>query len=287
MIQRLRTWLYNELPFIVGVPPFLWQALFVYVPLGLVVALSVVSMSEYHTWDGVTLSHFAHVFDGVYLTVITRSLLLATYTAIASLLIGYPVAYYISFKGGRYAYLWLYFLIIPFWTNFLFHAFAWTYILERNGVINLILQYVGVINEPIHFLNSQLAVYIMMVYSYFPFMVLPIYTALDKIPRQFLEVSYDLGATWSQTVRRVIIPLSMSGVQGGFFLVFIPAFGEFAIPELLGGDKHVYVGSVISHYILNAWTQSIGSAFTLMSAAILLSACLVAVYIMRWVERSS
>ncbi len=284
MIQRIRQWIRQEIPFIIAVPSFLWQVLFVYIPLALVIVLSLVHVSQYGEWIGITLAHFYHVCDPVYFTIIGRSLLLAVNTALASLVIGYPVAYYIAFTSNRYKYVWLYFLIIPFWTNFLFHAFAWTFILERNGVLNTLLQYLGIINEPIHLLNTQFAVYIMMVYTYFPFMVLPIYTALEKINRQFLEVSYDLGATWWQTLWRVIVPLSMSGVQGGFFLVFIPAFGEFAVPELLGGDRTMYAGSVISHYILNAWTQSIGAAFTLVSAFVLLTASVIAVKIMRRLE---
>jgi len=281
MIQRLRSWLRQEGPFIIGVSPFVWQILFVYIPLALVVMYSFMQMSNHHIWVGITLSHFIHVCDWVYATVIGRSLLLAINTSVISLFIGYPVAYYIAFKSRGGTYLWLYFLIIPLLTTFLFHAFAWTFILERQGVLNMVLQHFGWIREPMHLLNTHMAVYIMMVYSYLPFMVLPIYFALERIPRQFLEVSYDLGATWWQTFWRVVVPLSMSGVQSGFFFVFIPAFGEFAIPELLGGDKTMYVGSVISHYILNAWTQSIGAAFTLLSAAILLVACVIAIAIMR------
>lgn len=284
MIQRIRNWLSGYGPFIIGVPPFVWQVLFVYVPLALVVILSIVRTTQFGDWSGLTLSHFYHVLDPVYMQVIGRSLILATTTACISLIIGYPVAYYIAFTSRSYKFMWLYLLIIPFWTNFLFHAFAWTFIFERNGVLNTMLMHLRIIDEPLHLLNTQLAVYVMMAYSYFPFMVMPIYTALEKINYQFLEVSYDLGATWWQTFRRVILPLSMSGVQGGFFLVFIPAFGEFAIPELLGGDRTMYVGSVISHYILDAWTQSLGAAFTLVSACVLLLASLCIIICMRWFE---
>lgn len=284
MIQRIRNWLSSYGSFIIGVPPFVWQVLFVYVPLTLVVMLSIVRTTQYGDWAGITLSHFYHVIDPIFMQVIGRSLLLAISTAFISLVIGYPVAYYIAFTSRAYKYMWLYLLIIPFWTNFLFHAFAWTFIFERNGVLNTLLMYLHIIDEPIHILNTQIAVYVMMVYSYFPFMVMPIYTALEKINYQFLEVSYDLGATWWQTFRNVIMPLSMSGVQGGFFLVFIPAFGEFAIPELLGGDRTMYVGSVISHYILDAWTQSLGAAFTLVSAFVLLIASICIIICMRWLE---
>ena len=284
MIQGIRNWISREFSFIIGVPPFIWQVLFVYIPLLLVCAFSVIHITEQGDWTGVTASHFYHVLDAVYLRVIGRSVILAINTACISLILGYPVAYYIAFTSNRYKYIWLYFLIIPFWTNFLFHALAWMFMLERQGIINSVLQSFGVIKEPIHFLNTQFAVYIMMIYSYFPFMIIPIYTALDKINRQFLEVSYDLGATWWQTFTRVILPLSVSGIKGGFFLVFIPAFGEFAIPELLGGDKTMYAGSVISHYILNAWTQSTGAAFTLLSAFVLLLVSLAIMAIMQLLQ---
>jgi len=283
MIQKIRNWFRSELPFIVGVPPFLWQVLFLYIPLAIVVVLSVIQTDVASIWSTLTVSHFVHMSDWVYLRVIGRSLFLAASTAIITLLLGYPMAYYIAFKSRR-AYLWAYFLIIPFLTNFLFHAFAWTFILERQGVVNMVLQWLYIIDEPIHFLNTSFAVYVMMVYSYLPFMIFPIYTTLEKLHRQFLEVSYDLGASWWQTLWRIIMPLSVPGIQSGFFLVFIPAFGEFAIPELLGGDKTMYVGSVISHYVLDAWTQSKGAAFTLMSMTILLIVSMIVTRILRWAE---
>ena len=129
----------------------------------------------------------------------------------------------------------------------------------------------SIIKEPLAIIHSMIVVMIVMVYSYLPFMVLPIYSILERFDRRLLEASYDLGAGGWQTWRRILLPLSMSGIELGFFLVFVPSFGEFVIPSLLGGDKYMFVGSVISHYILGNVTLSLGAAFTVLSSLVLVS----------------
>lgn len=264
----------SQFPFFVGSPALVWQLLFFYVPLAFIL---VTSFSAYY--------NFFPFLKGLYFSVIFRSLGLALSTALLCLLIAYPLAYFIAFKGKRYAYLWLFFLIVPFWTNFLLHIFAWFFVLERQGFLNNILLYSGIITEPVHFLNSMFAVYLMMVYYYLPFMVLPIYSMLEKFDVRLIEASLDLGATWSQTVRHVILPVSLPGVLLGIFLVFVPAFGEFAIPELMGGDKVMFVGSVISHYILDAQTTSAGAAFTIISGGFLMVAAFLVRTMIIWMMR--
>ena len=128
----------------------------------------------------------------------------------------------------------------------------------------------GLTQEPIHFLNSIFSIMVMMVYYYLPFMILPIYSSLEKFDYKLLEASRDLGATWLQTFRRIMLPLSLRGIRAGVFLVYIPSFGEFAIPELMGGDKQMFVGSVVSHYILGDQTGSLGAAFTVVACVCLL-----------------
>jgi spermidine/putrescine transport system permease protein len=219
--------------------------------------------------EGITFETVSVFFTPTYLKVIGSSILLALSNAILCLFIAYPLAYFLAFTGKRFKNIFLFLLLIPFWTNFLLHVYAWFYVLEKQGFLNNLLLNLHIINEPILLLNSLFSIMIMMVYYYMPFMVLPIYSSLEKFDLSLIEASLDLGATWWQTFRRILLPLSMRGVRAGFLLVYIPSFGEFAIPELMGGDKQMFVGNVVSQYILAEGTGSLGSAFTVMSCAIL------------------
>ena len=200
---------------------------------------------------------------------------MALSNAVICLAVGYPLAYFIAFAGQKFKSILLFLLIVPFWTNFLLHVYAWFFVLEKEGFLNNLLRGLGLIQEPIHFLNTMFATMIMMVYYYLPFMVLPLYSALERFDYRLIEASLDLGASSMQTFRRILLPLTLRGVRAGFFLVFIPSFGEFAIPELMGGDKRMFVGSVVSHYILGEETGSLGAAFTVVSCLILLISAII------------
>jgi ABC-type spermidine/putrescine transport system permease subunit I len=128
----------------------------------------------------------------------------------------------------------------------------------------------GITSSSIHFLNSPFAIMIMMIYYYLPFMVLPLYSSLEKFDHRLIEASLDLGASFKQTLFRIMLPLTRRGIIAGFFLVYVPSFGEFIIPELMGGDKKVFVGTVVSQYMLGEGTGSLGSAFTLLACLIAL-----------------
>jgi spermidine/putrescine transport system permease protein len=258
------------LPFAIGIPALIWQALFFYLPLFLIAVSSVLRVSELGAIEGVTLDKIALFLSPTYMKVISASLLLALSNALICLLIAFPVAYFLAFTGKRFKNLFLFLLIVPFWTNFLLHVYAWFFVLEREGFLNNLLRFVGAIHEPLHMLNSLFAIMIMMIYYYLPFMILPIYSSLERFDYRLIEASLDLGASWTQTFRRIMLPLTLRGVRAGFFLVYIPSFGEFAIPELMGGDKLMFVGSVVSHYILGEQTGSLGAAFTVVSCFILL-----------------
>lgn len=260
----------SERPFAIGIPAILWQLLFFYIPLCFMVVSSFLKVSELGKVEGFTLETILLFFNFTYLKIIASSLLLAFCNTLICLSIAYPLAYFIAFTGKKFKNISLFLLLIPFWTNFLLHVYAWFYVLEKQGFLNNLLIKLHVIYEPILFLNSLFAIMVMMVYYYLPFMVLPIYSSLEKFNYSLVEASLDLGATWSQTFRRILLPLTMRGVRAGFFLVFIPSFGEFAIPELMGGDKQMFVGNVISQYILAEGTGSLGSAFTVLSGAILI-----------------
>ena len=261
----------KDIPFSIGVPALIWQILFFYLPIVLMITTSFFTTGESGHLS-FSVDHFKHVWKIAYLTSIGSSLIFSFTTAILCGLIAFPLAHFIAFKGGRYKTLLLFLLIVPFWTNFLLHIYAWFFVLEKQGFLNTILLNFGIINEPAHFLNTPFAVMLMMVYYYLPFMALPIFSSLDKFDPSLLEASHDLGASKFQTFRRVLLPLTLDAIRVGFFLVFIPAFGEFVIPELMGGDKDYYVGSVISQFILGEETGQLGTAYTLISVLALLLA---------------
>lgn len=265
----------SEFPFAIGIPALIWQILFFYIPLFLLIFSSFLQITESGVIEGVTLGKMALFITPTYLGVIAASLLMAFSNAIICLAVGYPLAYFIAFAGKKFKSILLFLLIVPFWTNFLLHVYAWFFVLEKEGFLNNLLRGLGIIHEPIHFLNTMFATMIMMVYYYLPFMVLPLYSALERFDYRLIEASLDLGASSMQTFRRILLPLTLRGVRAGFFLVFIPSFGEFAIPELMGGDKRMFVGSVVSHYILGEETGSLGAAFTVVSCLILLISAII------------
>ena len=260
------------------VPAYIWQFFFLCVPLILIAILSVVSLGKCGHFHSFTGEFFSYFLSPLYARVALRSLALATTNAIACLFIAYPLAYFLAFKAHRFKYVGLFFLILPFWTNFLLHVYAWYFVLDYGGFLNTLLLKMNVISSPLHMLNTLCATMIMMIYYYMPFMALPLYVALDKFDYRFIEASFDLGATWWQTIRKILIPLTMSGIMSGFFLVFVPSFAEFAIPELMGGDKYMFVGSVVTYFMVGGLTMSYGSASTILSSLVLV----VSAYILYW-----
>ena len=264
--MKLRQQFVDAIPFTLGLPALLWQLLFFYLPLFFVVLLS------FKSWS---FDYFIPFFAYNYIAVIARTMLFAFANAVLCLAIAYPVMYWIAFNGSRWKDTLLALLIIPFWTTYLLHVYAWMFVLERGGALNTLLLKIGLISEPVHFLNTSFAIMLVMVYCNLPFMFLPLYAVLEKFDARLFEASYDLGATWWQTFWRVVMPVTFPGIRSGFFLVLVIAFGEFAIPELIGGDKQMFVGNIIAHYTIGANTASLGAAFTLLTSLILLLVVLV------------
>jgi spermidine/putrescine transport system permease protein len=265
----------RDYPFAIGIPAIIWQLVFFYLPLALLIVGSFIEFTEAGGFSGFSVDKFLFFFRPSYLTVIASSLVLALSNTILCFVIAYPVAYFMAFRGKKWKDLLLFFLIVPFWTNFLLHVYAWFYVLEKEGFLNLTLQWLRLISEPISFLNSIFAIMIMMVYYYLPFMLLPIYSSLERFDVKLLEASYDLGASWFKTLYKIQLPLCSRAIKTGFFLVFIPSFGEFAIPELMGGDRWMFVGNAVSQFILGDETGSLGAAFTVLSCvSLLICACL-------------
>ena len=262
----------KELFFNLGSLPFLWQLLFFYIPLTLLLISSVVMLSPTGHFSSFTLQHFSHLLDYSYFRILLNTVGLALATACICLVFAFPLSYFLAFKSGRWKNLLLFLLIIPFWTNFILHIYAWYFVLEGHGFVNRFLLTLGIIDCPLLILNSTFAILLMMVYYYLPFMVLPIFASLERFDSRLLEASLDLGASRTKTLCRILIPLSKNALFSGFFLVFIPAFGEFVIPELMGGDKNSFMGNVVSSFILGENTLSIGIAYTVLATFFLLIA---------------
>ena len=260
----------KDFPFFLMMPALVWQLLFFYVPIGLIIFLSVIKTHQITGATSLTLVHYKSFFAWSYFKIIGRSLMLAMVTSLLTLFCCYPVAYFISFRVKKYKNLFLFFLILPFFTSLLIQVYAWFFLLEKEGLINNFLLFTGIIKQPLTLLNNLFSIYLVMFYCYLPFMLFPIYTIMEKMNLQLLESSSDLGASPWQTFLRITLPLSMPGIRTGLFLVFIPAFGEFVIPTLMGGNKQFYVGSLIAHYFLAAQNAHTGAAFTIIACFVLI-----------------
>ena len=254
-------------------PVTIWLGLFFLVPLLLILAYS---FGKSGIYGGITLGfypgNYLKVFDPLYLEIIVRTLVIALLNTFLCLLIGYPLAYFITFKGGRHKTTLILLVMIPFWTSLLLRAYAWVVILSGNGIANRALQFLGITDGPVNLIFTPGAVLMGMVYSYLPFMILPLYAALEKFDWRLKEAAQDLGASRWDTFWRVTFPLSMPGVIAGSILVFIPSAGEFVIPNLLGGARTVMVGNLIQQQFLSARDWAFGSALAVMLAVLLVVA---------------
>jgi spermidine/putrescine transport system permease protein len=256
-------------------PVTIWLGLFFVVPLLLILAYSFGTSGVY---GGITLgfnpSNYLKVFDPLYLEIIIRTFIIAGINTLLCLALGYPLAYFIVFKGGRWRTALILMVMVPFWTTLLIRAYAWVVILGGNGLANRTLQFLGITEEPLKLIFTAQAVLMAMVYGYLPFMVLPLYAALEKFDVRLKEAGKDLGASRWQTFWRVTFPISTPGVIAGSILVFIPSAGEFVIPELLGGSRTVFTGNLIQQQFLQARNWAFGSALSMMLAVLLLGAIL-------------
>lgn len=256
-------------------PVTLWLGLFFLVPLLLILAYSFGTSGVY---GGITLGfnpgNYLKVFDPLYLEIVVRTFIIAGINTLLCLLLGYPLAYFIAFKGRRWRNILILMVMVPFWTSFLIRAYAWVVILNGNGIANKTLQFLGLTSEPINLIYTPGAVTLGMMYAYLPFMILPLYAALEKFDGRLKEAAQDLGASKWHTFWRVTFPLSMPGVIAGSILVFVPSAGEFVIPNLLGGSRTVMMGNLVQQQFLQARDWAFGSALAMMLAALLLAAIL-------------
>ena len=244
--------------------PFLWLLVFFLAPFLIVLKISLslpaIAMPPYQPvfdvadgiaglWAGIrefTVDNYIWLTqDSLYFNAYISSIVIAGISTLITLAIGYPVAYGMARASSALRPILLMLVILPFWTSFLIRVYAWIGILKPEGLLNTFLMWIGVIDEPLIILNTHAAIFIGIVYSYLPFMVLPLYSSLEKMDYSLIEAAKDLGCSETGAFWKVTFPLSLPGVVAGCLLVFIPAVGEFVIPDLLGGSRTLMIGKTL------------------------------------------
>jgi spermidine/putrescine transport system permease protein len=246
-------------------PPLLWVAGFLLLPYALLFAYSFWRVSPeqtiVHQWN---LANYHELLrNPMYLEVLFRSMRIAGSVTLLALLLGYPLAYYLSFYAARKKELFYQLVIIPLWVSYLVRAYAWKTILGSDGVLNTLLQYVHVVRHPVEFLlYSPFAVVLTLTHIYTPFSFLPVYAALEHIPRDLVEASQDLGASPTTTFWRVIIPLSLPGVLAGATFAFVLSLGDFLSPLLIGGPSGIMISNIVVSLFGAAYNWPLGAAIS-------------------------
>ena len=246
-----------------------WAILFIVLPLVLVLFMSFngtssMSMGDYRF----STEQFARFFQPLYLRILWRSVALATLSTAACLLVGYPAAYAISRTKPKTSSMLILLFVIPMWMNFLLRTYAWITLLGRNGVLNKAFHLIGL--GPFDMMYNQGAILMGMIYNFLPFMVLPIYTILQKMDRSYLEAAQDLGASPATAFLKVTLPLSLPGIYSGILMCFIPALSTFVISSLLGGNKYYLVGNIIEQQFRLTGNWAFGSAIAVVLIVILI-----------------
>jgi len=257
-------------------PSLFWLILFFAIPLIIVFVYSFLKRGPYGqvVWE-FNLNNYARFFDPLYLKIFARSFKIAAITTAVSLLLGYPMAYWIATRSPKWRNILLLLLMIPYWTNFLVRTYAWILILRDSGLINSLLMGWGLIVEPLPLFGTDFAIIIGLVYGWFPSMVLPCYAAIERLDFSLVEAAQDLYANELRAFARVVIPITMPGIIAGSILVFIPSLGAYVTPDLLGGAKSVMIGNVIQSQFLSVRDIPFGSAFSFVLMVIMLGATLI------------
>jgi spermidine/putrescine transport system permease protein len=258
--MKLRSWFLA--------PARIWMGLFFLAPLAIVCAYSLLTRGDYggveRPW---TIENYTRFFDPLYGTILLRSFAMAAAATALCLLLGFPLALFISQSGARKN-LYLQLVLLPFWTSFLVRTYAWLFLLRDTGLINTVLQSMGVIHHPLPLLYNDGAVLLGLVYGYLPFMVLPLYATLERIDPTLLEAAADLGARPVRALFAVTVPLSTPGIVAGAVLVFIPCLGAYLTPDLLGGGKTVMAGNLVQNQFTSARDWPFGSAISIVLMAL-------------------
>jgi spermidine/putrescine transport system permease protein len=242
-------------------PTNIYLFILIVLPLILVTGLSFLSRGTYgQVIFKLNFTNYTRLFDALYGKVMIFSLGVGVGTTVICLLVGYPLAYFLAHAPTKQRSLLLFLILLPFWTNFIIRIFAWMIILRSGGLLDSILQWLHITQAPLYILYTPTAVLIGMVYEFLPFMVLPLYTSLEKIENSLLEAAADLGAPPWRAFLRVTLPLSVPGMIAGTILTFIPAMGMFVVPDILGGAKTILIGNVIRNQFLTTRDWPFGAA---------------------------
>lgn len=242
------------------------------VPLAIICAYSLFQRGAYGGVEAAfTPANFLRLVDPLYLTILARSFLIAAAATLLCLVLAFPLAWFISRAGPR-KHLYLALVVLPFWTSMLICMYSWMFLLRDTGLLNTLLVELGWISQPLPLLYNYGAVLLGLVYNYLPFMVLPIYAALERLDPHLVEAAADLGARPAATFRRVVWPLAAPGARAGAVLVFIPCLGDYLTPDLLGGGRTILIGNLIHNQFTAARDYPFGAAVSLalMSVVMLL-----------------
>ncbi|NNU77453.1 ABC transporter permease [Clostridium estertheticum] len=267
----------NILKVLTIVPISFWMLFFVAIPLLYIVFISFMQRGD----DGSivyisTISNYTRMARPLYVKVFLDSIVVAFVTTLFTLVFGYPFAYFAT-KIKKYKILVMLLIMAPFLTNSLIRTYGWIVILSTNGILNHALLITGIIKEPLKMLYSYGSVMIGMIYTMFPFMVLPLYNSIDKMDRAYIEAAKDLGSSRWKTFRTVTVPLTMPGIVAGCILVFVPSVGLFFIPDLMGGSNVMLIGNLIENQFMGANDWPFGAALSIIM--IFISLILILVYV--------
>jgi spermidine/putrescine transport system permease protein len=252
-------------------PTLFWLIVFFMIPLAVILIYGFLDRGRYGgiVWK-FQLDNYVRFADPLYLRIFWRSFVIASLTTVISLLMGYPMAYWMAGRSPQVRNVLMLLMMLPFWTNFVVRTYAWRFIFARNGILNQALTGIGLINEPLTLLYTERAVVLGLVYGWVVGMVLPCYASLVDLDQSLLEAAQDLYANSVRTFLRVTLPLTLPGVVSGSILVFVPAFGAFVTPDLLGGSKADMVGNLIQQQFGSASDWPFGSAISTILMVIML-----------------
>lgn len=270
-------------------PTFLYAFLLLLLPIGVVIAHSFWTQ-DYLTIDRTfTLENYRQALtEPIYRDLLVRSLLISLAVSAATVLLAYPIAYYISFYGGRHKNLWLFVIMVPFWTSYLLRVMAWKVILGYNGVLNTGLMGLGLIDEPsTAFLYNSSAVIITLTHAWAAFAILPIFVSLEKVDRSLLEAARDLGDGPVRAFLRVTLPLSMPGVVAAMLIVMIPTVGDYVTPRLVGGTEGIMIANAIQAQFGRAANWPLGAALSVTTMLAVSAMAGLAVFLLRRLARAA
>ena len=257
----------NLASYLLATPTLIWLIVFFLVPYAIVLIYSFLTPDVFDVKFELSLDAYRQVADGTYLRPFFMAFRLAFLTTVFCFLLGFPVAYFIARAKDRVKNILLVLIIIPFWTNLIIRIFSWRVFLSSNGVLNDILISLGLISQPLQIMRTDMAVILVMVYVYLPYMILPLYSTLEKLDFTLLHAAMDLGASEVKAFFRITLPLAAEGIFAGALLVFIPALGAYLIPQLVGNQRTLYVGQVITYKIKNIprnWPMASAMSFALL-----------------------